>query len=100
DGIRDATVTGVQTCALPILGGVIIGSYPRIFFIEILAGLSFANSLTILLISFSTTAAFSSGMNRLSTRISHVSGMMLPFRPPLKIGRASCREGVDFRGDK
>src|SRR3989337_3869108 len=22
DGIRDATVTGVQTCALPILGGV------------------------------------------------------------------------------
>src|SRR2546428_137655 len=65
------------------LGGVIIGSYPRIFFIDTFAGLSFANSLTNLATYFSTSEAFSSGMNRLSTRISHVSGMMLSFRPTL-----------------
>src|SRR5207245_2758055 len=30
DGIRDATVTGVQTCALPICLGVVLGLYLRI----------------------------------------------------------------------
>src|SRR5207245_7635140 len=36
DGIRDATVTGVQTCALPIFGveranrGLAIGAFPRV----------------------------------------------------------------------
>src|SRR5207245_8675086 len=34
DGIRDATVTGVQTCALPILIQMVAHAFPRIPIVE------------------------------------------------------------------
>src|SRR5256886_5281548 len=78
DGIRDLTVTGVQTCALPIFGCVSLASSP-----------SPPTSVS------RQQAARSRGELRRSRRLSH-SQPIAPARSPcpVKIGRASCRERV------
>src|SRR5437867_6647768 len=75
DGIRDRTVTGVQTCALPILGG----DDPIHLIGKDLPGV--VNEVTF---------RDASGLVR-SARVPDVSTSMLAM---LKIGRASCRERV------
>src|SRR2546430_11851407 len=38
DGIRDLTVTGVQTCALPISGGLVVGLAVHLVRVELALG--------------------------------------------------------------
>src|SRR5207248_5609746 len=72
DGIRDRTVTGVQTCALPIFSGNILGRTQT-------ATLYVHDGIE----SFNTEGAYAA-----SVLLAGVSFVML------KIGRASCRERV------
>src|SRR2546430_3427753 len=79
DGIRDLTVTGVQTCALPISVKVNIGDskYP--------ADGASGGSTTVGGVSSSTRRAATAALNQLLEKVA----------PSLsEIGRASCRERV------
>src|SRR5205085_8560992 len=71
DGIRYLTVTGVQTCALPISGGVHRGAPPR---------------------RRSERARCGSGAS-----MRHFSPHLTPALRP-EIGRASCRERAEEQG--
>src|SRR2546430_12648873 len=81
DGIRDLTVTGVQTCALPISSG---GRKPKLgiqhtaISNRVKRSLLHVNSRVRFLINFSGFFHRSHACNRVAT----------------KIGRASCRERV------
>src|SRR5688572_32282244 len=66
DGIRDLTVTGVQTCALPIYSSVFICVHPR------------------------SSAVHSSSLRLCVRCIAVLNKTRLPHL--LQIGRASCRE--------
>src|SRR5207248_7782320 len=82
DGIRDRTVTGVQTCALPIshaAGAHDVGQGTRI-------GMA----------PFQCCALFLPGLVRLVTQIRQIAEVVLAFLVELggEIGRASCRERV------
>src|SRR5207245_7562478 len=98
-GRRDATVTGVQTCALPILG-VIIGVASVIMVGAAIAGLGvYAEQSTAKAFgseSFMVAQIASTG--RLSRReFFEKIKRNKPVRTA-EIGRASCRERVYIRG--
>src|SRR5690554_1062030 len=84
DGIRDADVTGVQTCALPIC-----------------IGDSSTNIITPLMPYFGVVVAFMQNHDK-SAGMGTLTAMMLPYSLCflfawsllLQIGRASCRERV------
>src|SRR5207248_5899653 len=94
DGIRDRTVTGVQTCALPILvvgAAVLLVTLP---FVEI----EFRHPLWIAAFAFCGSAVLGSlGMiaGIWSEKIDQVAAFQNFF---IKIGRASCRERVRHQG--
>src|SRR5690625_7455109 len=74
DGIRDGHVTGVQTCALPIL-------------------ISDANMAIIIITNMTTPNVY---IGYLNTRKSNTGSSSFSWRN--EIGRASCRERVSIRG--
>src|SRR3712207_7181880 len=81
DGIRDIGVTGVQTCALPILaagGGGAVGSG----FVATQDGYVITNDHVVEGGSGPATVSFSDGSTAQATIVGH------------EIGRASCRERV------
>src|SRR5207245_6463980 len=90
DGIRDATVTGVQTCALPISGTHFpLGTTT----VTCIAADRHANNAAK---SFPVVVVFSNRVAQ-STAILSPSLDARLSRPPLlswQIGRASCRERV------
>src|SRR5688572_31714129 len=83
DGIRDLTVTGVQTCALPISDSVT------------------ATAMAYVHVQ-SCTSTYTNQLTNPSTTISTIhSGRTTPCSPSIrsasaKIGRASCRERVEI----
>src|SRR2546430_13118269 len=82
DGIRDLTVTGVQTCALPILRAVI---FERLHAREVYLGCGFA------------FGHDREGNIELLRTVSQSLGFFADEVPELRlreIGRASCRERV------
>src|SRR5207245_8739958 len=88
DGIRDATVTGVQTCALPIWTDAAgrVGAH---------IGLSFSQAS---LEGRTGPAATASGRDiagRRRTSQGPARGIICGWRTRMKIGRASCRERVE-----
>src|SRR5207245_6449650 len=85
DGIRDATVTGVQTCALPILAvkrllDPTIGGYNRFLFDKLTRGLMLETAVK--------------EFERQSAKLPNADpyALMRDIARD-KIGRASCREG-------
>src|SRR5438128_8808088 len=89
DGIRDATVTGVQTCALPILGRANLAPADirkagPAYDLPIAVGLLLASEQ----LSGYVERALFVGELGLDGALRHTDGI-LP-----KIGRASCRERV------
>src|SRR5207248_5072626 len=86
DGIRDRTVTGVQTCALPIL--FLMSAISESIILRYSAGKGRCHT---------GSPARSAAARTCST---HASSPMSPatFSPSAKIGRASCRERVQVRG--
>src|SRR2546430_12460395 len=82
DGIRDLTVTGVQTCALPIFGAGSNGYLRRPWWAMLAAT-------AVLLVLLGGSAAPAEA----ATAASQVLATGLPDHS-LKIGRASCRERV------
>src|SRR5437870_10029298 len=78
DGIRDGHVTGVQTCALPILGQTVLG---------------FRLSVAQILICLATGALI-----EFAVAFFKDSAIMWP-ASGLQIGRASCRERVLMSGE-
>src|SRR5205085_7172301 len=84
DGIRDLTVTGVQTCALPICV-VVTASHNPYHWNGIKYKASYGSS------------ALPSIIAQIENELQFVESAnipSLPARPELKIGRASCRERV------
>src|SRR5688572_30889826 len=82
DGIRDLTVTGVQTCALPILMHGAAWAHTALFT---------AVTLLLLLVGFFQVRGSLTSLNRLRARLADVrDGRDVR----VKIGRASCRERV------
>src|SRR5207245_6693114 len=84
DGIRDATVTGVQTCALPILD-----SSTEVCMITMLDSLSLP-SLAFFKDSESSIVIMQTSVELSTAAIT--SGEKLGGVSMIKIGRASCRE--------
>src|SRR3712207_6928505 len=80
DGIRDIGVTGVQTCALPILNGIVRARR--------LSSRTMANIRQNLVFAFIYNVA---GIPVAAGVLYPVFGLLLS---PIKIGRASCRERV------
>src|SRR5690554_7818859 len=80
DGIRDADVTGVQTCALPILQ-LAVRQDTKLVFTERLAGRASVGVHTQVGLRWPMPAS-GAGL------------VLLAFAPSEKIGRASCRERV------
>src|SRR5207248_8852520 len=93
DGIRDRTVTGVQTCALPISGvsrrraGRIDGIHPAFL---VLGG-------TTALVHQVLDGSAASGRDVARAALMSPSATSAALRV-LEIGRASCRERVERRG--
>src|SRR5207245_6853621 len=96
DGIRDATVTGVQTCALPIFAavqGLALGSSRPCLGLSTLLGLAEkmkdrAATLVPMIDAYREqvyAAVYDAGLQNLE-------------EPEAKIGRASCRERVEETG--
>src|SRR5207245_7742591 len=92
DGIRDATVTGVQTCALPIC----------IRHLPFLGAALTVTATTLFLRRWVRKSQFGKG-RRIETAVSESRGRAVPkpltaplgILPRGKIGRASCREVTD-----
>src|SRR5207244_9806675 len=86
DGIRDDLVTGVQTCALPILGTSIItisnGSPPLMVMMEV--------PMSARMSSRFFTSPIGTGGEKSSNSLQYVQA---------KIGRASCREREEISVD-
>src|SRR5207245_6983205 len=97
DGIRDATVTGVQTCALPILA-LVVGV------VLLVVGLAAAVSVDVVkdgygiksdeatYVSMALSAAYDYNLTYERRDLERFVGL---YR---EIGRASCRERVDVLG--
>src|SRR5256886_5181658 len=81
DGIRDLTVTGVQTCALPISIAVFIGRISDARLIGPVAGEIVAACDPVL-------------VSELVVDSARIAIVALPRRRVVEIGRASCRERV------
>src|SRR5699024_12052081 len=90
DGIRDRNVTGVQTCALPILSIAVklyMSHYNRAIGRKIGSAAMAATAADSLSDSLATTAVL------LSTLAGHFWNVNID-----EIGRASCRERVELAG--
>src|SRR5690606_40047539 len=79
DGIRDFHVTGVQTCALPILFGMISGS-----------AVSNIASVGVFTIPTMKRTGYSARDAGAIEAVGSTGGQLMP--PVMEIGRASCRE--------
>src|SRR5207245_3934801 len=79
DGIRDATVTGVQTCALPI-------SVPLVAFVQMTMRNGTGRPVVVDRGRFSQGTS-DPGLRGINTKVDVGQG-----EKPLQIGRASCRE--------
>src|SRR5205823_12165111 len=97
DGIRDKLVTGVQTCALPILPGSLVvknGSNKR--------AATSADIPTPVSETSITTYCWTDPSAALPTRAGsvefHVRIAITAPRAAIEIGRASCRERVGLSG--
>src|SRR5699024_12017535 len=90
DGIRDRNVTGVQTCALPILEkemlGVYLSGHPLERYRRAIKKLGFD-------LSRITVETDESGESILNEEVLALDNKDIQFIG-IKIGRASCREGV------
>src|SRR5207237_2408163 len=89
DGIRDSSVTGVQTCALPISATIAEsmhrGPHPRR--LDSALGTSHSRA------PFrNRSEAFDTAWPSQSLEQAKVPHAVLPGSPPSEIGRASCRE--------
>src|SRR5207248_4450385 len=97
DGIRDRTVTGVQTCALPIFGGELSVEPGAIEFGDVPIGVTATQRLTIRNHGAGSVALF-------APRLEGAAGEELVLEESLEdcggkqIGRASCRERVERAG--
>src|SRR5205085_5725453 len=80
DGIRDLTVTGVQTCALPILNVSVIGA----------AGYTGGELIRLLVNHPNVTLVSAVSQSQQGKKLSSVFTDLIGE----KIGRASCRERV------
>src|SRR5690606_40061972 len=92
DGIRDFHVTGVQTCALPILSSTQEFNRLSLGALEKLVNFH--------LEKLPSYTSLSIAQWRALLDIKDTSGLQdyLNSRPQLEIGRASCRESVDIPG--
>src|SRR5699024_11400650 len=90
DGIRDRNVTGVQTCALPILVTVAqqIGTYLAQLGVGQAFGVVGSGNFEI------TNALRAAGVPFVATRHEGGAATMADAYSRMKIGRASCRERV------
>src|SRR5207247_7660290 len=92
DGIRDPLVTGVQTCALPILGG-------RMASMAVAEGMP-AEGLVFLAYPLHPPGRpekiRDARLDAIAVPMLFVQGTRDPFAQP-EIGRASCRGGVGSR---
>src|SRR5207245_3738357 len=86
DGIRDATVTGVQTCALPICWE---RQPPPAAVTSCAKGIEGCAPGRVTLIA---AAAWAKSMASVTVRPAASAAE----KPPMKIGRASCRERVEI----
>src|SRR5207245_3726247 len=93
DGIRDATVTGVQTCALPISGGRRVRARLGSVALFLLLSVLFCALASIILGSLLWGLAVVYGTFALLGLLSLVFGLLVWVVG--EIGRASCREGVE-----
>src|SRR5699024_11489639 len=84
DGIRDRNVTGVQTCALPILGTGAAQDPAD----EALSGL-----VADLVSGSATDAATALASHAISVVVVPPADSAVTGLPQVEIGRASCREG-------
>src|SRR5256886_14082352 len=101
DGIRDLTVTGVQTCALPILNGpnlYLLGErepelYGRITLVEIEARTREQARALGVQVSWTQTNHEGELVDAIQRLKGKADGLMIN-AAAFKIGRASCRERV------
>src|SRR5207245_5401619 len=99
DGIRDATVTGVQTCALPILIGVGGVFSAEDAWEKICAGASLIQLYTGFIYEGPGVAArINEGLADIMKREGF--GSLDDAVGCREIGRASCREGCRYGGDE
>src|SRR5207245_5267251 len=97
DGIRDATVTGVQTCALPIYPDAGASRWNKFFDA---AGRGSKASRRILSVNpavHRSTAKLDLFLRQPKTLSVSDSNLLLDNIHPSEIGRASCRESVAHR---
>src|SRR5207247_6668584 len=85
DGIRDPLVTGVQTCALPILGGGTEVQKSAQTTLSVMTSPEDTFGLLRMMLS-----AIESGLDSMRLRVERRNA--LAAATPSKIGRASCRE--------
>src|SRR5205085_5320391 len=90
DGIRDLTVTGVQTCALPIFNGPVFAALDHVAPPQLLAGLAVLAGL--MTATWLRSAATEWSLDALAWPMA-ASLLCAP-----EIGRASCRERVEISG--
>src|SRR5207245_4287503 len=94
DGIRDATVTGVQTCALPILESANTGL--RFWYAIFDDPISRDNGTSNEEQKAAALSKFGS-ISRLREPAGYILNIQTPWVPgDLEIGRASCRERVEI----
>src|SRR5205823_11090720 len=98
--IRDKLVTGVQTCALPILGRDVTATLVNVYAMR-MAAVFTLTTVTIarrtqIVSRWLTVAGIAAALVLLvGVGISAWAELLFP---AWKIGRASCREGVQARG--
>src|SRR5690606_40469149 len=98
DGIRDFHVTGVQTCALPILHGRAIAGArgdqsARIFCRK------FKSELVAVAGVYAVAEQMQGELRNHAVQVSLVDGKLVFNKLDIEIGRASCRERVDGAGE-
>src|SRR2546425_12522790 len=95
DGIRDKLVTGVQTCALPILKGLIwTGSDDGLIHVTRDGGKKWTNVTPADVAPFTRISSIEASHFAPGTAYVTANRYQLEDRAPYKIGRASCRERV------
>src|SRR5690606_40618541 len=95
DGIRDFHVTGVQTCGLPISGGLVLVDTPGV------GGLGSAHgAATMAAVAGADAVVFVSDAAQEYTRpeLDFLASAM-QMCPNVEIGRAACRERVELRSE-
>src|SRR5207248_4572046 len=93
DGIRDRTVTGVQTCALPIFGEDRIDHTPKDETVKLKIGNAFD------VVCERKQTDFQRYQLAANTWEMEYEITLRNHKPtPVKIGRASCRERVEISG--